>query len=94
MAPVKPDSDNRMSARKNLCIVFLHSDGREFQSRMGITGTDQFRLQTPRTAAVSEAETLANAAKFTAPHLEWLALRSQFVDTNNRLISQHYFMIG
>jgi len=31
-----------------------------------MTGTDQFRLQTPRTAAVSEAETLANAAKFTA----------------------------
>jgi hypothetical protein len=42
MAPVETDSDNRMSARENLRIVFLHSDGSEFQSRItqGMTGTD------------------------------------------------------
>jgi hypothetical protein len=31
MAPVEIDSDKRMSGRKNLCIVFLHSEHREFQ---------------------------------------------------------------
>jgi len=36
------DSDNNMSARKNLCIVFFHSDRREFHSRIaqGTIGTD------------------------------------------------------
>ncbi len=29
--PVETDSDNRVSAKKNLRIVFLHSNGREFQ---------------------------------------------------------------
>jgi hypothetical protein len=33
MAPVENDSDNRISARKNFCIVFLHF-GREFESRL------------------------------------------------------------
>jgi hypothetical protein len=58
-----------MSARKNLCIVFLHSDGRKFQSRMahGMTGTDNSDCERrePQQRA-SEAEALANAAKFTA----------------------------
>jgi len=29
MAPVETDIDNRKSARKNLCIVFLYSNHRE-----------------------------------------------------------------
>ena len=73
MAPVETDSDNRMSARKNLRIVFLRSDGREFRSRIahGVTGTDLFGLQAPRTAAASEPEALVNAAKFTAARPEY-----------------------
>jgi hypothetical protein len=38
MAPLETDSDNRVSARKNLCIVFLHSDARELKSRIARSG--------------------------------------------------------
>jgi hypothetical protein len=78
MAPVETDNDNRTNARENLRIVFLHSDDREFLARMtqGMPGRDQpIGLQTPQTAATSELEALANAAKFTAVSIRIAASR-------------------
>jgi hypothetical protein len=95
MAPVETDNDNKMSARKNLCIVFLHSDGRKYPIPDG-EWHDQdrlFRLRTPRAAAASEAETLANAAKFTAAPPRIPGTRRLFICINNPLILQHYFTI-
>jgi len=67
MAPVDADSDSRISAKKNLRIVFLHCDGRESNPNSTWHDRDRlFRLQTPRTAAANEAKALVNAAKFTA----------------------------
>ena len=71
MAPVETDSDNRMSARKNLRIVFLHSDGREFQPRIahGMTGTDYSDCRRRGPQQRSRPEALVNAAKFAAARM-------------------------
>jgi hypothetical protein len=67
MAPVETDSDNRISAKKKLRIVFLHSDGKESNPNSTWHDRDRlFRLQTPRTVAANEPKALVNAAKFTA----------------------------
>src|ERR1700738_3989157 len=65
-APVETGIDSRASARKNLCIVFLHSDGRDSRFPLSMTGTDLLGLQVRLTAGRSRAEALANAAKFAA----------------------------
>jgi hypothetical protein len=68
MAAVDADSDNKISARKNLRIVFLHCDGMESNPNSTWHDRDRlFRLQTPRTAAANKSQVLANAAKFAAP---------------------------
>src|SRR5260370_19954711 len=95
MAPVDTDSDNNMSARKNLCIVFLHSDRRESNPNSTWHDRDRpFRLQTPRTAATRKPEALVNAAKFTAPPPRIAGSAGKLNDVRNNLISKHYFSIN
>jgi len=68
MAPVDTDNDNRIRAKKNLRIVFLHFDGMESNPNSTWHDRDRlFRLQTPRTAAMNKSQVLVNAAKFAAP---------------------------
>jgi hypothetical protein len=87
MAPLEIDSDNRVSTRKNLYIVFLLLTAENSNPNSTWHHRDRlFRLQTPRTAAGSQPKALVNAAKFTATRLP-----QTFCDTNNSLILQHYF---
>src|SRR5579862_5228585 len=68
MAPVDADIDKSVSAKTNLRIIFLHSGTGEFRSRtaQGVDRNGFFRIAGCRqTAATSELEALANAAKFT-----------------------------
>jgi hypothetical protein len=68
MAPVDTDNDDRIRAKKNLRIVFLHFDGMESNPNSTWHDRDRlFRLRTPQTAAANRSQVLANAAKFAAP---------------------------
>jgi hypothetical protein len=51
-----------------------------------------FRLQTPRTAATSRPEALANAAKFTAPPSRIAARAAKLNGADNDLISKALFL--
>jgi hypothetical protein len=90
---VETDSDNRRIARKNLCIVFLHSNGREFQSRMahGTTGTD-FSCKRREPQGRAQQKRWQMRPNLQRPRLEYRALRSQFIDINNHLILRYYFV--
>jgi hypothetical protein len=57
---------------------------------MGVTGTNLFGLQAPRTAAVSEPEALVNAAKFAAAQSRIPGLVDQLDNINNHLILKRY----
>src|SRR5258708_24407170 len=96
MAPVETDSDNSMSARKNLCIVFFHSDGRKFQSRMGAwQHRDRlFSCERRKPQRRAEQKRWQMRPNLRRPHLEYRASRSQFIDINNHLILRHYFTVS
>jgi hypothetical protein len=68
-AAVERETDNRLSARKNFRILFLHSHGRGFHpgSRQALLGRNVRMARDPRTASGElKAQALVNAAKFTA----------------------------
>src|SRR5258707_9902752 len=95
MAPVETDSDNNMSARKNLCIVFLHSDGGKLKSRMthGMTGTDYSDCERRGPQQRAKQKRWKMRPNLRRPRPEYRAPRRLFVDINNPLILQHYFTI-
>src|SRR5271165_1610583 len=65
-AEVEIDSE-MASTRKNFCILFFHSDGREFRfpTTLAVTGTDHSDC-TYRGMQHRRREAPVNAAKFTA----------------------------
>jgi hypothetical protein len=69
-------------------------DRREFQPMIaqGMTRGGLSRLQTPRTAATSKPEALANAAKFTAPPSRIAARAAKLNGADNDLISKALFL--
>jgi hypothetical protein len=93
MAPVETDSDNRTSGRKNLCIVFLHSNRREFQSLIaqGINPGPTVQIANAANCSNEQTEALANAAKFAAPPSRIAGLARKLNDLYNNLISKSYF---
>jgi hypothetical protein len=81
-AAAERDSDNKVSARKNLDIVFLLLTAENSNPKAhGITGIDYRDCKRREPQPGSQPEALANAAKFMAP----------FHD--NHLILQYYFSI-
>jgi hypothetical protein len=94
-APLESDSDDRASARKNFCILFLHSDGREFRFpvTLAVSGTDHSDC-TCAGCCIGRAEALVIRPNLRRPDRYTGRAEGQSARTLNALILRDFSNVG